>query len=77
MSTFARTITGTTLIFASLFNAQLSWNADRFYNEPDAFEARVVEMHTTLDTATGQPRYFKEAKEANMDNLSRFFGMVK
>jgi tRNA(His) 5'-end guanylyltransferase len=75
MKHLLQTITGSTLIFASFLNSQLVYNAYKFDNEPAAFEARLVQMHTGI--RDGQPVFFKPAKEANHKNLVRFFGMIK
>lgn len=66
-------ITGSTLIFASFLNSQLVYNADKFNNEPAAFDARLTEMHTNQETG----EFYKPAKEANRRELARFFDMVR
>ena len=76
MRTFVRLITGmasTAFIFASLFNQQLTYNADMFYNQPAKFDARLTEMHT--NQLTGE--FYGQAKGVNYTELSRFFGMVR
>lgn len=66
-----------TPIFASMFNASLTWNADRFHNDAAAFDDRLTEMHTTKDTVTGQPRFFQKAKDANLVELGKLFSSIK
>ncbi|HEV7278868.1 MAG TPA: hypothetical protein VGN57_01540 [Pirellulaceae bacterium] len=70
-----RNIIGSAFLFATMFNSQLTWNADKFDNDPVAFDARVTAMHTVEED--GVIRFFKPAKEANMVELSKFFGMIR
>ncbi len=74
---FAKYITAiasSTFFFAALLNAQLTFNADMFKNEPEKFDARLTEMHTVKQQ--GVPVLFSEAKKTNYLELAKFFKVV-
>lgn len=74
MSRFLSTIGTSAFIFASLFNSQLTYNAELFASEPETVEARVRDNHTDKDDNN---RFFEKAFDANMRELIRFYEMSR
>ena len=77
MRTFVRSITGfaATAAFISVgfFNQQLVYNKAMSTEQPAKFDTRLTAMHT--NQLTGE--FYSSSKKVNVEQLNRFFKLVK
>lgn len=76
MATLAKYITvaaSSAFLLASFFNSKLVYNAEMYTNDPAKIESRVRDNHTDDIYHT----FHEKAFSKNMEELSRFYGLIK